>query len=83
MVRRFCKRCGEEFKPSRDFHNFCWECYRAAHGDASNEVHAHAAPFDAVEIRWILQLVHPDKHQNSVRANHVTATLLRMRGGNK
>ena len=36
-------------------------------------------PLDAAAIRWILQLVHPDKHNNSPRANAVTVALLHMR----
>ena len=80
MSPRTCRRCGQEFRPSRDFHNFCWECYRATHGDASNEIEVHAhAPFDAVELRWLIQRCHPDKNGNSEISNHVTSELLRMR----
>ena len=79
MSPRTCRRCGQEFQPSRDFHNFCWSCFRTAHADAGNEVHKPAQPFDAVQIRWILQQVHPDKHSNSPVSNRVTAELLRMR----
>lgn len=35
---------------------------------------------DAAAIRWIIQLVHPDKHDNSSISNAVTSTLLQMRG---
>ena len=34
---------------------------------------------DPAAIRWLITLVHPDRHQNSRRANEVTATLLQMR----
>ena len=83
MAHRFCKKCGDAFEPARHFHFFCWSCYGAAHGEASNEVNAHAALFDAGEIRWILQCVHPDKHKNSITANQVTVKLLQMRGVSK
>lgn len=78
MTTRSCRRCGQNFHPSRDYHLCCWACYSTAHEDAG-EAHKHAAPFNVVEIRWILQQVHPDKHSNSTVSNRVTAELLRMR----
>lgn len=82
MMARACRRCGQNFHPSRDYHLCCWDCYGAAHGDSIHAAsHAHAITFDAAEIRWILQCVHPDKHANSLTANQVTVKLLQMRSG--
>lgn len=79
MSARACRRCGQEFKPSREFHKLCWDCYGATHADAGPELQTNATPFDAAELRWILQRVHPDKNDNSEIANEVTKRLLRMR----
>ena len=83
MTTRTCRRCRRDFQPSRDFHNFCWECYSSTRDSKHEETHAHSVPFDAVELRWLIQLTHPDRHENSPRANHVTAKLLEMRGAGK
>jgi hypothetical protein len=91
MTRRPCRRCGGLFYPAKAFHLACWQCWRADRVDETarlrDEVEtlrrrltqARPPALDAAAIRWILQLVHPDKHDNSPRSNSVTAALLQMR----
>ena len=42
MLTRPCRRCGQEFQPSRDYYHSCWACWRVENlntqADAAAEV---------------------------------------------
>ena len=91
MTSRPCRDCGQLFRPAKEFHSICWGCW---HERATSETawlrdevarlrrrlaQPWPAALDRTAIRWMLQLVHPDRHSNSPLSNAVTAALLQMR----
>ena len=57
--------------------------YEAGHASAISICEAGPAPLDRARIRQLLQLAHPDKHNQSPLAGEVTAWLLSLRKDNK
>ena len=87
MIARCCD-CGAGFprKPDEPWKVRCIPCWRSTVGatagrrtSATPPASTTAVPVDATRVRQLIQLCHPDKHNQSDLAVQVTQWLLQLK----
>ncbi len=80
-----CTKCGLPFPATEDWQTTCLLCWKASKGYDENKTDSalrsmmeHAGALNG-HLADIINLCHPDRHQNSERSNKVTQWLLMQR----
>ena len=92
-MRKQCKECKQIFETDFEWQKICKVCYRNLKQKELNECKTkineleyelkslkNIQPFskDKKFIKQLIQLCHPDKHENSKIANEITIQLIKL-----
>ena len=77
-----CPSCGVLYEKNQPWKLLCLRCYLKTKTDSGIRLVPGTPPaIEPTMLKRLIQLCHPDRHQDSEASNKATAWLLAQRGG--